>query len=124
MPSPSGRNAHFRVAFDDATFAEDLDHNAPGGHTAAQNAREELSKDGLSPATINACEAEGKDGTRLAGCAKIYLPAPSGPWGMVFELRIDESQRPYMACLAFGLRHPTGPGALSVYEVADQRLNA
>jgi hypothetical protein len=39
MPSPSGRDACFRVVFDDAMFAEDLDHSAPGGRTAAQNER-------------------------------------------------------------------------------------
>ena len=123
MPSPSGPDAHFRVEFDDATFAEDLDHNAPGGRTAARNAREELVKDGLSPERLKGCEAEGRDGARLPGCAKIYIPEPVGPWGMVFELRIDDDRRPYMACLAFGARHPTSPGALSVYQVADRRLN-
>lgn len=124
MPKPSGRDARFRVAFDDATFAEDLAHSATGGRAAAENERDNLTQDGLSPERLKACEAEGRDGARLPGCVKIYIPGPDGPWGMVFELRIDESQRPYLACLAFGSRHPTGPGALSVYEVADRRLNA
>ncbi|HTD57887.1 MAG TPA: hypothetical protein VK672_03235 [Solirubrobacteraceae bacterium] len=109
--------------FDDAMFAEDLDHSAPGGRIAAQNERDTLIKDGLPPERLKACEAEGRDGTGLPGCAKVYIPEPDGPWGMVFELRIDENETPYMACLAFGPRHPTGPGALSVYEVADRRLN-
>jgi hypothetical protein len=124
MPNPSRPGARFRVEFDDATFAEDIAHNSPAGRTVAHDERDELTKDGLSPERLKACEAEGRDGTQLPGCGKIYIPAPDGAWGMVFQLRIDENQRPFLACLAFGLRHPTGPGALSVYEVADRRLNA
>jgi hypothetical protein len=123
MPSRSGRDAHFRVAFDDAAFAEDLGHSAPNASAAAQNERDALAKDGLLSNRLKACEDEGRDGTRLPGCAKVYIPEPDGPWGMVFELRVDQDGRPYMACLAFGLRHPTGPGVLSVYEVADRRLH-
>jgi hypothetical protein len=123
MPSTSGRDSRFRVAFDDATFAEDLDHSAPGGRATAQNERDNLTQEGLPPERLKACEAEGRDGTRLPGCVKVYVPGPDGPWGMVFELRIDDDHWPYLACLAFGLRHPTGPGALSVYQIADRRLN-
>jgi hypothetical protein len=124
MPSQSGPRAHFRVTFDDAAFAEDLEHSSPAGRNAAYSERDELTRDGgLAPDRLKACEAEGRDGTRLPGCVKIYIPAPDGPWGMVFQLRIDDDGRPYLACLAFGVRHPTGPGALSVYEVADKRLN-
>jgi hypothetical protein len=125
MPSQSAARARFRVAFDDATLAEDLQHSSPAGRNAAYSEREHLTRDGgIAPERLKACEAEGTDATRLPGCAKIYIPEPNGPWGMVFQLRIDERNRPYLACLAFGVRHPTSPGALSVYEVADRRLNA
>lgn len=125
MPSPSGHNARFRVVFDDATLTEDLNHSSPAGRNAAYNERDEITRDaGLAPERLKACEAEGRDGTRLPGAAKIYIPAPDGHWGMVFQLRIDQDQHPYLACLAFGVRHPTSPGALSVYEIADRRLNA
>jgi hypothetical protein len=123
MPATSGRDASFRVEFDDATLTEDLAHNAPGGRTAAEHARQELTADGLPTSLLKACEDTGRDGTHLPSCAKLYLPAPAGLWGMVFQLRLDSDQRPFLACLAFGVRHPTGPGQLSVYQVAHRRLS-
>ena len=123
MPSRSGPRARFRVVFDDAALAEDLQHNSPAARNAAYGERDELTSDGgLAPERLKACEAEGRDGTRLPGCVKTYIPDPDGAWGMVFQLRIDTDQRPYLACLAFGQRHPSSPGALSVYQVASQRL--
>ncbi len=53
----------------------------------------------------------------------IYIPEPDGTWGMIFQLRIDDEGRPFLAFLAFGTRHPTSPGALSVYEVAHHRIH-
>jgi len=125
MPGRSRPGAHYRVEFNDATFAEDLEHTASDtGRTLAQGERDKLTADGLSYERLKACEAEGRDGTRLPNCVKIYIPEPNGTWGMVFQLRFDDDGRPFLACLAFGTRHPTGPGALSVYEVASRRLNA
>lgn len=41
------------------------------------------------------------------------------------ELRVDESRQPYLAFLAFGVRHhPRDSNAPTVYEVAHRRLNA
>jgi hypothetical protein len=125
MPSQSRSGGRFRVEFDDPTFAEDLEHTTSDtGRALAESERDELTADGLSPDWLKRCEPEGRDGTKLPGCGKIYIPEPDGPWGMVFQLRIDDEGRPFLACLAFGTRHPTGPGALSVYEVASRRLNA
>ncbi len=70
-----------------------------------------------------ACEDPGRDGSRLPGCAKTYLPPPAGQWGMVFQLRFDSDQRPFLACLAFGIRHPSRDWQPSVYQVADRRLH-
>jgi hypothetical protein len=36
------------------------------------------------------CEAEGRDGTRLPACFKVYLPEPDGKFGMVLALTGDE----------------------------------
>lgn len=49
MPSPSRPGARFRVELHDATFAEDIAHSSPAGRTAANNEREQLTKDGLAP---------------------------------------------------------------------------
>lgn len=122
MPNPGAR---FGVEFDDAAFAEDLAHtSSDAGRTLAHRERDKLTTDGLPPDRLKRCDADARDGTSLPGCVKIYLPEPDGTWGMVFQLRINDDGRPFLACLAFGTRHPTGPGALSVYQVAHQRLHS
>jgi hypothetical protein len=124
MPVARRGGRRWRVEFDEAHFAEDLAHSSAAARTAGGSERDEITKHGLAHERLKRCEREGRDGTHLAGCGKIYIPEPDGPWGMVFDGRIDDEGRPYLACLAFGVRHPTGPGALSVYEVASRRLNA
>jgi hypothetical protein len=50
MPSASRPGAHFRVEFDDATFAEDLEHTSSDtGQALAQRARDRLTAEGLPP---------------------------------------------------------------------------
>jgi hypothetical protein len=72
MSSRSRPGARFRVEFDDATFAEDLEHTSSDtGRTLAHSERDKLTADGLSPERLKACEAEGRDGTRLPGCASV-----------------------------------------------------
>jgi hypothetical protein len=122
MPSQSGRAARYRVQFDDGAFAEDLEHSSPAARAAAKIEHRKIVKNGLNAVRLKRCEREGRDGTRLPNCAKIYIPEPDGPWGMVFELRVEDTGHPYLACLAFGTRHPTGPGKLSGYQVASRRL--
>ena len=122
MPSTPGRDATFRVEFDLATLAEDSDHSTPKGRAVMREAIRELDRDGIPPSRLKACEDPGRDGTRLVRCAKTYLPAPDGTWGMVFQLRLDNDQRPFLACLAFGVRHPTRSWQPSVYQIADRRL--
>jgi len=116
--------ASFRVEFDDATFAEDLAHSTPTARQAGERKRTKVERDGQPVEELLPCEAEGRDATRLPGCVKTRVHWPNGQWGMVFDGRLDDEGRPLLACLAFGARHPTGPGALSVYEVASRRLNA
>jgi hypothetical protein len=123
MPSTSGRGATFRVEFDLATLAEDSHHSTPKGRVVMREAIRELDRDGIPAGRLKACEDPGRDGTRLTRCAKTYLPAPDGTWGMVFQLRLDNDQRPFLACLAFGVRHPTRSWQPSVYQVADRRLH-
>jgi hypothetical protein len=124
MPGASRPGAHFRVDFDDATFAEDIEHTSSDtGRELAQRERDKLTDEGLPPDQLKRCDTEARDGTSLAGCVKIYIPRPDGTWGMVFQLRIASDRLPFLACLAFGTRHPTSPGALSVYQIAHQRIH-
>ena len=103
MPGASRPGAHFRVDFDDATFAEDLEHTSSDtGRELAQRERDKLTDEGLPSDQLKRCDTEARDGTSLPGCVKIYIPEPDGTWGMVFQLRIGSDRRPFLACLAFG----------------------
>lgn len=114
----------FAVRFDEDAFAEDLSHATEAGRSVAIAERERLEKHGIKVEELLACEAEARDGTRLGGCVKTYLPRPDGDWGIAFTGDIDTRGRPALVCLAFGVRHPTRPWQPSVYQVADRRLHA
>jgi hypothetical protein len=111
------------VVFDDTAWAEDLLRASGTARRVATEARVEFETNGVSIPQLKACEPEGPAGTRLPHCVKVYLPAPDGPHGMVFEIeRISGRLRLLYA--AFGLRHPgTEMRQPSVYEVAHRRLN-
>lgn len=66
------------VAFDEPAIAEDLAHHPPVARNALELLRRELDRDGGIPVSrLNRCDAEGRDGTRLAGCVKTYVPWPA-----------------------------------------------
>jgi hypothetical protein len=70
-----------------------------------------------------ACEEEGPDGTKLANCMKIYLPRPTGKFGMVFRIELREGKS-LLAYAAFGVRHhPRHSHAPTVYQIAHGRLH-
>ena len=116
-----------RLAFDDDICAEEVDRFDAGSraHTAATIARRKIERPG-GQVVVRACDAEGSDGTRLSGCAKVYVALdvePSGaPFGFVFALRTDPDGTVRLRMLAFGERHPA-PGSRSVYERAHKRLH-
>ncbi|MGI8592846.1 MAG: hypothetical protein ACR2ML_00465 [Solirubrobacteraceae bacterium] len=112
----------FGVTFDDVALAEDLAHASAPGRVVALDARRQFAAHGVPAPLLRPCLDEGRDGTRLPGCVKTYLPVPAGDWGMVFEGRLDEHGQPFMHCLAFGRRHPGRAGQPSVYLLADRRL--
>ena len=116
-----------RFAFDDDVWAEEVGRFSASGsaQASASAARAQIELRGaLIP--VRACESEGSDGTRLAGCAKVYVPIgaePSrAPYGFVFALRTDTaSGRVLLRLLAYGERHPAA--GRSVYERAHRRLH-
>ena len=65
---------------------------------------------------------EGRDGTRLPGCLKVYVPMPAGPWGIVFQIVVDDDG----ALLMAGVRAaaPCDTKRQSVYRLAHARLHA
>jgi hypothetical protein len=111
------------IVFDEETLSTDLEHFPDAAGAAVRALRQEIDRDGGLPHShLKACEPEGRDGTRLAGCAKTRIPWPDGPWGIVFGAGHDPKRPFALYTLAYGRRHPTGPGQLSVYQVASRRL--
>ncbi len=104
MPTPR-RPVTFRVRFNDALFASDIDHCRPEGQDIAQSAREQLERDGISQSLLMSCGGEHRDGTDLPGMVKLYLPMPYGPWGLVLQGATDPAGL-HLAAVAFGERHP------------------
>ncbi len=114
----------FPVVFDEHAIAEDLAHHLPVARNALDLLRRELDRDGGIPVSrLKRCEAEGNDGTRLAGCLKTYVPWPTGRFGLVM-LPVAHPNRPLaLRAFAFGVRHPAALKP-SVYKIADRRRNA
>jgi hypothetical protein len=117
------RGDHARVIFDNLAFREDLRHTSINGRAVARAARDTCERDGCAIDDLLACESEAVDGTKLPRCVKVYLPRPSGRFGMVFEIN-RRSRRLVLAYLAFGARHhPRGSHTPTVYQLAHRRLH-
>jgi hypothetical protein len=124
--SPAAPEPVFPVGFDDDALAEDLDHLPATAEEALRGFRKALHRErGLPRSKLMACQAEGRDGTRLPGCVKTYIPWPAGRFGAVL-VAVTHPARPLtLRVVAFGIRHrPQGSSAPTVYDVADRRVNA
>ena len=117
---PSGPT--FPVHVDERELAEDLAHLSDPGRAAVEPAIQRLKAEGAPAAWLKRCDAEARDGTRLPGCAKFYIPQPAGQWGAVL-LGGAKNGRPTLFLLAVGDRHPVAPWKPSVYEIAHRRLH-
>jgi hypothetical protein len=113
----------FPVRFDAEALREDASKATPAARAAAEAARQDYEASGIPRSLLRPCDAEGRDGTELPQCLKVYLPPPAGPFGMVFKFVLVDGS-PRLDFLAFGVRHhPRESNALSVYEIAHQRLH-
>lgn len=115
----------FPVGFDDDALEEDLAHLPASAEQALRSFNKEVRRlGGLPKSRLMACQAEGRDGTRLDRCVKTYIPWPSGRFGAVFIAVTHPNRLLALRVIAFGIRHhPAGSSAKTVYEVADRRLN-
>jgi hypothetical protein len=116
----------FPVGFDDDALREDLANLPASAKEALRLFHKELHRlGGIPRSRLLACQAEGRDGTRLGGCVKTYIPWPDGRFGAVL-IAVTHPNRPMaLRAFAFGVRHPPrGSTALSVYERADSRLHS
>lgn len=107
------RVAGERFAFDDDVWAEEVERLGAEGpaRKSALGARAEIERSGAR-VPVRRCEADGPAGTRLPGCAKVYVPIevePSrAPYGFVFALRMDPGTgRVGLRLVAYGERHHT-----------------
>jgi hypothetical protein len=113
-------------------FNEAVWHEAVRGFSReplhiATSARLAAERQGVALADVLPCEAAGSDGTRLAGCVKLYLPAGDGPpserpYAFVLQLARGGDDTLLWIFVAFGHRHPR-PGVRSVYERAHRQLH-
>jgi hypothetical protein len=110
--------------FDEHAIAEDLAHHPPAARKALELLRREVDRDGgLSFSRLKRCDEEGRDGTRLAGCVKTYVPWPTGRFGLVLLAVAHPRRSLALRAFAYGVRHPAA-NKLSVYQIADRRHNA
>lgn len=114
----------FPVGFDDDALEEDLAHLPASAEEALRLFHKEVRRlGGIPKSRLMACQAEGRDGTRLGGCVKTYIPWPDGRFGAVFVAVAHPSRPLALRAIAFGVRHhPRRSNALTVYGIADQRL--
>lgn len=112
------------VEFDEDALAEDLAHHPPAARDALDSFRREVDGDGgLARSRLRRCEAEGRDGTRLRGCLKTYLPWPTGRFGLVLLPVAHPTRGLALRAFAYGVRHPQARRT-SVYQIADRRHNS
>lgn len=112
----------FSVHVDERELAEDLSHASEAGRRAIEPMVQRIEADGAPVAWLKKCDDEARDGTRLPGCVKLYIPQPAGQWGAVFLGGVVDGT-PKLFLLAVGERHPGAPWGKSVYEIAHRRLN-
>jgi len=112
------------VVFDDEAINHDLQRLPATARDALDALKRDVAGAGGIPATrVRRCDPEARDGTRLPGCAKTYVPWGEDKWGLVFA-GARHPTRPFaLRAFAYGVRHPMGTTP-SVYEIAHRRLNA
>ena len=116
----------FPVGFDDDALEEDLAHLPASAEEALRLFHKEVRRlGGIPKSRLMACQAEGRDGTRLGGCVKTYIPWPDGRFGAVLVAVTHPNRALALRAIAFGIRHhPRGSTARTVYEVAYRRLHS
>ena len=111
-----------RFWWSDEVLAEDLARCIPAARTAIEPMIDMLRDKGTPREWLLRCEEEGRDGTRLNGCVKLYLPRPAVQWGAV--LAGDKAAaKPALVLVARGERHPARPWKPSVYELTSSVSN-
>lgn len=123
------RVAGGRLVFADGVWAEEVERFSKVSQARRQAvvARRAIERPGASVA-LRPCKAHAEDGTRLAGCVKVYVPLDveqsRARYGFVLALRAPKPAGSLVAVLlAYGERHPEHEATRSVYERAHKRLH-
>lgn len=124
MAEPGG-GQRLEVRFSEGVWRQAIRGFSGRALEVASAARNRIERNGIELGRLRPCEAEGPDGTELAGCAKLYLPdrrsVSEQPFAFVLQLaRTDEGL--IFVFVAFGPRHP-GAGVRSAYERAHRQLH-
>jgi hypothetical protein len=118
----SSSERRIRARFDSDSWSKDMHRASAAAGAIAETAKRRYTRQGVLLAELRPCQAEGRDGTELPDCAKVYLPAPTGRFGMVFSVD-REAGTPTLVYIAYGVRHhPRESNAPTVYQIAHQRL--
>lgn len=118
----AGAGPRFAVGIDNSLLAEDLTRCTRAARAAIEPVIAEVRRDGVPYEWLRRCEEEGRDGTRLGGCVKFYIPRPAGQWGAVLA-GDEKATKPALVLVAVGERHPAQGWRPSVYEIAHRRLH-
>lgn len=118
----AGAGPRFDVRIVDEVLTEDLARCTSAARASIEPTVAELREKGAPREWLRRCEEEGRDGTRLGGCVKLYIPPPAGRWGAVLTAD-EEASRPALMLIAVGERHPAQSWKPSVYEIAHRRLH-
>src|SRR5688572_24853526 len=95
------------VRFDETVWREAVRGFSRRPLEIATSARRDVERRGAALPEVLPCEAYGPDGTALAGCAKLYLPAgeapPSArPFAFVLQLAREIDSTLVWVFVAFG----------------------
>jgi hypothetical protein len=118
----AGSSPRFDVRVVKEVVDEDLVHCTAPARAAIEAALATVREEGVPAEWLLRCQQEGREGTRLEGCVKFYIPQPHGQWGAVLAAD-EEAERPALVLIAVGERHPARPWKPSVYEIAHRRLH-
>jgi hypothetical protein len=122
-PGPT-REHRARAHFDPDAWEEDLARSTPAGREAAESARRDYERKGVPINQLRRVAEHSRDNTNLPDCAKVYVPSPSGRFGIVFMLKFEPNGRPVLTFLAFGVRHhPRSSRRPTVYQLAHLRMH-
>jgi hypothetical protein len=78
-----GAGPRFEVRVVDEILADDLAHCTRAARAAIESVLATVREKGVPYEWLLRCQEEARDGTRLGGCVKFYIPRPAGPWGAV-----------------------------------------